>query len=60
MNKSSSQRTMSAKLRALTAVAFSVCGFVGTMQGAEPAFDGGAKRVTLFSTVVRTAGKTNT
>jgi hypothetical protein len=26
----------------------------------EPAFDGGAKRVTLFSTVVRTAGKTNT
>src|SRR5579862_848937 len=41
MEKSSSQLTRPAKLLAVAAVVFSVCGFVGTMQGAEPAFDGG-------------------
>jgi len=32
---------MPTKLLAVAAVAFSVCGFVGTIHGAEPAFDGG-------------------
>src|SRR5258708_20858079 len=41
MKKSSSQLTRQAKLLAVAALAFWVCGFVGTMQGAEPAFDGG-------------------
>src|SRR5260370_7735210 len=41
MEKSSSQLTKPTKRLAVAAVAFSVCGFVGTMQGAEPAFDGG-------------------
>ena len=41
MKKLSSQLTKPAKLLAVAALAFSVCGFVGTMPGAEPAFDGG-------------------
>src|SRR5437870_441945 len=41
MKKSSSQITRPAKLLAVAAVAFSVCGFVGTILAAEPVFDGG-------------------
>src|SRR5713101_2136743 len=41
MKKSSSQSSRPAKLLALAVVAFAVCGFVGTMRGAEPVFDGG-------------------
>ena len=41
MEKSSSQLTRPAKLLAVAALAFSVCGFVGSMQGVESAFDGG-------------------
>jgi hypothetical protein len=40
MKNASSQITRRAKLLAMAAVAFSMCSFVGTMQGAEPAFDG--------------------
>jgi len=48
MNAASSQSTRPAKLLAVAAVAFLACGFVGTMRGAEPAFDGG-KRTGLTS-----------
>src|SRR5712671_4085143 len=50
MKNASSQITRPAKLLAVTAVAFSVCGFVGTIhaagqpppaQSSPPAFDGG-------------------
>ena len=40
MKKPSSQLTGPTKLLAVAAVVFSVCSFVGTTQGAEPAFDG--------------------
>src|SRR5439155_8414361 len=41
MKNANSQITRPAKILAVAAVAFSVCGFAGTMHGAEPAFDGG-------------------
>ena len=41
MKNSSSQRIRSTKRFAVTTVAFSVWGFVGTIHAAEPAFDGG-------------------
>ena len=41
MKNAGSQITKPAKLLAVAAVAFSVCGFVGTIHAAEPAFDGG-------------------
>src|SRR2546423_14640254 len=41
MKNASAQTTGPAKLLAVAAVAFSVCGFVGTIHAAEPAFDGG-------------------
>jgi len=41
MKNANSQLARLAQLLAVTAVAFSVCGFVGTVHGAEPGFDGG-------------------
>src|SRR5258706_6911264 len=41
MKNVSAQTTSPAKLLAVAAVAFTVCGFVGTIHAAEPAFDGG-------------------
>ena len=41
MKNASSQINRLAKLLAMAAVAFSVCGFVGTIHAADPVFDGG-------------------
>jgi len=41
MKNASSQIIRPAKLLAVAAVTFSVCGFLGTIHAAEPAFDGG-------------------
>src|SRR5882757_7165322 len=41
MKNASSQIAKPSKLLAVAAVAFSVCGFAGTIHAAEPAFDGG-------------------